>query len=131
MPYESSRLPTHVDTEIGWTEKGEMRLKQKSMNASRDHFLTMDDFTEIRKNFIRGIRKYLIIGDNTDTGGDCAIECADMFRDFFSIIAARPDYTQDWPSYRGYIIESYTASYRSFVIHERSSWDSLRNTLHF
>jgi hypothetical protein len=31
-----------------------------------------------------------------------------MFRDFFSIIAARPDYTQDWPFYQGYIIESYT-----------------------
>jgi hypothetical protein len=32
-----------------------------------------------------------------------------MFTDFFHIIAARPDYTQDWPSYRGYIIEAYTS----------------------
>ena len=30
-----------------------------------------------------------------------------MFREFFSVIAARPDYTQDWPAYRGYIIKSY------------------------
>jgi hypothetical protein len=51
----------HINTEIGWTEKGKMRLKQKSMNASRDHFLKMDDFAEIRKNFIRGIHKYLIM----------------------------------------------------------------------
>ena len=32
-----------------------------------------------------------------------------MFQDFFSVIAARPDYTQDWPSYQGYIIESYSS----------------------
>ena len=33
----------------------------------------------------------------------------DMFLEFFSIIAVRPDYTRDWPLYRGYIIESYTS----------------------
>ena len=33
----------------------------------------------------------------------------DMFQEFFSVIAARPDYTQDWPVYKGYIIESYTS----------------------
>jgi hypothetical protein len=32
-----------------------------------------------------------------------------MFCEFFSVIAARLDYTQDWPAYRGYIIESYTS----------------------
>ena len=79
------------------------------MNAARDHYLTTDDFTEIRENFIHGIRKYLIMEEDTDPGGDRAIDCADMFRDFFSIITARPDYTQDWPSYCGYIIESYTS----------------------
>jgi hypothetical protein len=31
-----------------------------------------------------------------------------MFQEFFSVIAARPDYMQDWPAYRGYIIKSYT-----------------------
>jgi len=49
------------------------------------------------------------MGDDTVPGGDRAIDCADMFQDFFSVIAARPDYTQDWPTYRGYIIESYTS----------------------
>jgi hypothetical protein len=105
----ATRSTDPIDTEIGWTEKGEMRLKQKTMNAAKDHYLTTDDFTEIRENFIRGIRKYLVMGDDTGPGGDRAIDCADMFRDFFSIIAARPDYTQDWPSYRGYIVESYTS----------------------
>ena len=32
-----------------------------------------------------------------------------MFVEFFSIIAARPDYMQDWPSCRGYMVESYSA----------------------
>lgn len=32
-----------------------------------------------------------------------------MFWEFFSVIAARPDYTQDWPVSRSYIIESYTS----------------------
>jgi hypothetical protein len=105
----ATRSTDPIDTEIGWTEKGEMRLKQKTMNAAKDHYLTTDDFTEIRENFIRGIHKYLVMGEDTGPGGDRAIDCADMFRDFFSIIAARPDYTQDWPSYRGYIVESYTS----------------------
>ena len=49
------------------------------------------------------------MGDDTGPGGKRAIDCADMFMDFFSIIAARSDYTVDWPFYRGYIIESYTS----------------------
>ena len=108
----ATRMTDTYDTEIGWTDKGEMRLKQKSMSAAKDHYLTTDDFTEIRENFVRGMRKYLVMCDEDEEsgpGGVRALECADMFAEFFSVIAARPDYTQDWPSYRGYIIESYTS----------------------
>jgi hypothetical protein len=86
-----------------------MRLKQKTMTSGRDHYITTDDFTEIRENFIRGMRKYLIMGSDTEPGGDIAIDCADVFSEFFSTIAARPDYTIDWPSYRGFIIETYSS----------------------
>jgi hypothetical protein len=106
----ATRHTDAFDTEIGWTDKGEMRLKQKSMSPAKDHYLTTDDFTEIRENFVRGMRRYLVMsdqGEEAGPGGERALACADMFADFFSVIAARPDYTQDWPSYRGYIIESY------------------------
>lgn len=105
----ATRTTDAFDTEIGWTDKGEMRLKTKSMTAAKDHHITTDDFTEIRENFIRGIRRYLVMADDVGPGGERASACAEMFREFFSVIAARPDYTQDWPSYRGYIIESYTS----------------------
>ena len=36
-------------------------------------------------------------------------DCTDMFQKFFSVITARPDFTLDWPSYRGYIIKTYTS----------------------
>ena len=106
----ATRTTDTYNTEIGWTDKGEMRLKQKSMLAAKDHYLTTDDFTEIQENFVRGMRKYLVMceeDEESGPGGVRALECADMFAEFFSVIAARPDYTQDWPSYRGYIIESY------------------------
>lgn len=108
----ATRTTDPFDTEIGWTEKGEMRLKQRSMSAAKDHYITTDDFTEIRENFIRGIRRYLVMneeGEEPGPGGERAIACADMFMEFFSVIAARPGYTQDWPSYRGYIIQTYTS----------------------
>jgi hypothetical protein len=98
-----------IDTEIGWNDKGEIRLKQNVMTAGRDHYLTTNDFTEIRENFIRGMRRYLVMGEDVEPGGVQATDCADMFAEFFSVIAARPDYTLDWPSYWGYIIESYTS----------------------
>jgi hypothetical protein len=79
------------------------------MTAARDHYLTTDDFTEVRENFVRGMRKYLVMGEDTGPGGVQATDCGDMFAEFFSVIATRPDYTLDWPSYRGYIIESYTS----------------------
>ena len=100
------------DIEIGWTDKGEMKLKQKSMTVAKDHYLTTNDFTETHKNFVRGLRKHLVmtnLDDEPGSGRLRALECADMFAEFFTIIAARPDYTQDWPAYRGYIIESYTS----------------------
>ena len=108
----ATRYTDPFDTEIGWSDKGEMRLKQKSMTAAKDHYLTMDNFTEVCKSFIRGLRKYLVMSDQSGEAGSgevLASECADMFSEFFSVIAARPDFTQDWPSYRGYIIESYTS----------------------
>ena len=106
----ATRYTDPFDAEIGWTDKGEMKLKQKSMTTAKDHYLTTDDFTEARENFVRGMRRYLVMADLDDevgSGKARALECADMFAEFFSVIAARPDYTQDWPSYRGYIIESY------------------------
>jgi hypothetical protein len=108
----ATRTSEPFDSEIGWTDKGEMRLKQRSMTAAKDHYLTTDDFTEIRENFIRGMRKYLVMDDHAGAVGSgriIASECVDMFAEFFSVIAARPDYTQDWAAYRGYIIESYTS----------------------
>jgi hypothetical protein len=54
------------------------------------------------------MRKYLVLGDNTRPGGRMVLECVDMFLEFFSIITARLDFTLTWPSYRAYIIETYT-----------------------
>lgn len=98
-----------IDTKIRWNDKGEIRLKQKAMTAGRDHYLTTNDFTEIRENFIPGMCRYLVMGEDMEPSGVQATDCVDMFAEFFSVIAARPDYTQDWPSYRGYIIESYAS----------------------
>ncbi|KAF8797646.1 hypothetical protein BYT27DRAFT_7219063 [Phlegmacium glaucopus] len=105
----ATRSSDAFDTEIGMNDRGEIRLKQKTLTASKDHYLSTDDFTEIRENFTRGMKKYLILGDDTEPAGERALECASMFHEFFSTIASRPDFTQDWPSYRGYIIESYTS----------------------
>jgi hypothetical protein len=105
----ATRSTDAFDTEIGMNDKGEIRLKQKTMMAAKDHYLSTDDFTEIRENFTRGMQKHLILGNDVELCAPRALDCMDMFREFFSIIAARPDYMQDWPAYRGYIIESYTS----------------------
>jgi hypothetical protein len=97
------------DTKIGMNDRGEIRLKQKTMMAAKDHYLSTDDFTEIRENFTCGMQKHLILGDNVEPHVPQALDCMDMFCEFFSVIAARLDYTQDWPAYRGYIIKSYTS----------------------
>jgi hypothetical protein len=57
----ATRYTDPFDTEIGWTDKGEVKLKQKSMTAAKDHYLTTDDFTEARENFVRGMRKHLVM----------------------------------------------------------------------
>jgi hypothetical protein len=97
------------DTKIGMNDRGKIRLKQKTMTAVKDHYLSTDDFTEIHENFTHGMQKHLILGNNVKPCTPRALDCMNMFREFFSIIAARPDYTQDWPAYRGYIIKSYTS----------------------
>ena len=43
----ATRSTDPIDTEIGWTEKGEMRLKQRSMNAAKDYNLSTNDFTRL------------------------------------------------------------------------------------
>ena len=106
----ATRTTDAFDIEIGLSDKGEIKTKQKSMSAAKDYYLTTDDLTEVHENFIRGMRKYLVMDDlegDLGPGGERATACADMFADFFSIVVARPDFTRDWPSYRGYIIESY------------------------
>lgn len=98
-----------IDTEIGWNDRGKIRLKQKTMTAAKDHYLSTDNFTEICEDFTCGMQKHLILGDDVEPCMPQALDCMDMFQDFFSVIAARLDYMQDWPVYRGYIIESYTS----------------------
>src|ERR1700678_4099051 len=91
----ATRYMDPLDAEIGWSDKGEMRLKQKAMTAAKDYHLTTDDFTEACENFIRGMRRHLIMADldgEVGSGEVQASECADMFAEFFSTIAARPDY---------------------------------------
>ncbi|KAF8799938.1 hypothetical protein BYT27DRAFT_7217303 [Phlegmacium glaucopus] len=95
----ATRSGDAFDTEIGMNDKGEIRMKQKTLTAAKDYSLSTDDFTEICENFTRGMRKYLIFGDDIQPGCQRALDCTDMFQEFFSIIAARPDYTQDWPAY--------------------------------
>jgi hypothetical protein len=58
---------------------------------------------------VAGMRKHLKLGDETDSGSAYAHACADMFAKFFTCIAARPDWTEDWSTYRGYLIDSYLA----------------------
>jgi hypothetical protein len=61
------------------------------------------------REFICRMRRYLIMDEDTSPGGVQTTDCGDMFTKIFSIIAARPDYTQDRPSYRGYMIKFYTS----------------------
>jgi uncharacterized membrane protein YgcG len=105
----ATRATDLFDTEIGLNEKGEIKLKQKTLTAEKDHYLTTDDFTEVRENFVQGMRRHLFLGDGSEADSLKVARCASMFSDFFSTIAARPDFTLDWGSYRGYIIETYTS----------------------
>jgi uncharacterized membrane protein YgcG len=105
----TTRATDLFDTEIGLNEKGQIKLKQKMLTAAKDHYLTTDDFMEIRENFVRGMHRHLVLRDDSEANSLKVARCASMFADFFSMIAARPDFTLDWSSYRGYIIETYTS----------------------
>lgn len=59
----ATRHTDAFDTEIGLNDKGEIKVKPKSMTPAKDHYLTTDDFTEIRENFIRGMRRYLVMAE--------------------------------------------------------------------
>ena len=77
---------THTTLRLAGQIKGEMRLKQKSMSSAKDHYLTTNDFTEIRENFVLGMWKYLVMceeDEESGPGGVRALECADMFAEFF------------------------------------------------
>ncbi|KAF8809631.1 hypothetical protein BYT27DRAFT_7241084 [Phlegmacium glaucopus] len=65
----ATRSTDAFDTEIGMNERGEIRLKQKTLTPAKDHYMSTDDFTEIRENFTRGLRKYLVLGDDIQPGG--------------------------------------------------------------
>ncbi len=77
--------------------------------AAKDHYLSTDDFTEIQVNLIRGLKKYLVLGNDTEAGVPWALDCAKMFVDFFTSITECSDYTSEWPGYRRYIIKCYTS----------------------
>ena len=74
--------------EIGLNEKGEIKLKQKTLMAPKDYYLMTDDFMEVRENFVRGMRRHLVLGDKSEDGSMKVARCASMFLDFFSTIAA-------------------------------------------
>ena len=120
---DSSRSKDSFDASIGMNDKGEIQVKQKNFDPSRDANLSTDEFTEVRENLIRGMRKHLKLGKDTEPGGRVAQACADMFEKFFSAIASRSDFTTDWPFYRGYIIENY----RSWVHRRDNSYGLIFN----
>jgi hypothetical protein len=105
----ASRTVDAFDSEISLNDKGEFKLKQKSMNPAQDIHLTTDEFSQARENLVSGMRKHLKLGDETESGSESAHACADMFAKFFACIAARPDWTEDWSTYRGFLIDSYLA----------------------
>jgi hypothetical protein len=43
----ATRATDLFNTEIGLNEEGEIKLKQKTLMAAKDHYLTTDDFTEV------------------------------------------------------------------------------------
>lgn len=70
------------DTEIGMNDRGEIRLKQKTMTAAKDHYLSTDDFTEIWENFTHRMQKHLILGNDVEPQVPRVLDCTDMFREF-------------------------------------------------
>ena len=97
------------NTKIGMNERGEIRLKQKTMSSAKDQFMTCIDLTEICENFVCGMVKYLVLDGDSKPGTPRALACASMFHAIFSTITARLDFTLDWTSYKGYMIETYSS----------------------
>jgi hypothetical protein len=60
----ATRSTDTFNTEIGMNDRGEIRLKQKTMMVAKDHYLSTDDFTEIQENFTCRMQKHLILGDD-------------------------------------------------------------------
>lgn len=60
-------------------DRGEIRLKQKTLTLAKDHYLLTDGFMEICENFTWGMQKYLILGEDVEPGMLQALECTDMF----------------------------------------------------
>ena len=83
------------DTEIGMNEKGEIHLNQKTMSLAKGQFLMCIELTEICENFIRGMVKYLVLDSDSEPGAPHTVACTGMFQAFFSMIAARLDFTLD------------------------------------
>lgn len=104
----ATRSGDTFDTEVNFNEQG-ILLRRKSFSPAKDQYLSMHDFTEVRENFVRGMRRHLILGDDTLPGGIVAQQCASMFEEFFQACMRQSDFSEDWPSYHGFIIESYTA----------------------
>jgi hypothetical protein len=112
--HKSCRTASHTvdsfdNSELSVTDKGEFKVKHKSMNPAHDHLITTDDFSQIRENYVCGICKHLILAGETETGSASENACTDMFAEFFSNITSRPDWMEDWSLYRGYLIDCYTA----------------------
>jgi hypothetical protein len=103
----ATRTLDSLDAEISLGEKGDIKVKQKNMSAAKDHHITTDDFSQIRENLVSGIRKHLILTGKSETGRPSAHACADMFALFFTNIAMRPDWTEDWPTYRSFLVDRY------------------------
>jgi hypothetical protein len=57
-------INTHDDTRIEMNDKGEIRLKQKTLTAARNYWLSTADFTGICENFIHRMQKYLVMGND-------------------------------------------------------------------
>jgi hypothetical protein len=92
--------PTDLfDTEIGLNEKGEIKLKQKMLTAAKDHYLTTDDFTEIRENFVRGMHRHLVLGDDSEANGLKVAQCATQL-EFIQRLHHRDLYFMGWSEKR-------------------------------
>lgn len=103
----ATRSGDTFDTEVNFGEQG-ILLKRKSFSPAKDLNLSMHELAEVRENFVRGMRRHLILGGDVLPGETVAQECAAMFDEFFQACMRQRDFSEDWLSYNGFIIESYT-----------------------